>query len=99
MPTLPEVPQPPIPFLVSDIIRISIGFILLALFIRVIASWFRVDERFAFIRFLARITDPFIQPLRRFVKPVWMLDLSYLIAWFLLYSLEILLIQALPYGW
>ena len=98
MPTLPVLPEPPLPIL-TYIIRFGIGFILLALFIRAIASWFRIDERFAFIRFLARITDPFILPLRRFMKPIWMLDLSFFVAWFMLYCLQILLVQALPPGW
>jgi YggT family protein len=99
MPQLPDLPAPPIPFLLSSIIKIVIGIILLALFVRVIASFLRMDERYAFIRFLARITDPFIEPMRRIVKPVWRLDLSFFVAWFLLFTLEILLIQALPLGW
>jgi YggT family protein len=81
------------------VIQFGIGFIILAMLIRMIASWFRVDERFAFIRFLARITDPFITPIRRFVRPTWILDLSWLVAWFMLITIQILLLQALPAGW
>jgi len=79
--------------------QFGIGFIILAMLIRMIASWFRVDERFAFIRFLARITDPFITPIRRFVRPIWILDLSWLVAWFMLITIQMLLLQALPPGW
>lgn len=81
------------------LITYGIGFILLAMFVRAIASWFRVDDRFAFIRFLMRITDPFIVPLRRFVKPIMMLDLAFILSFFLLRILQVLLTQALPLGW
>jgi len=80
-------------------VKIVTGLIIVAMFVRFIASWFRIDERFAFIRFLAYITDPFIVPIRRIVKPVWMIDLSFLIAWFMLGILQALLLQALPAGW
>ena len=78
---------------------IGTGLIIVAMFVRFIASWFQLDERYAFIRFLAYITDPFIVPIRRIVKPVWVLDLSFFIVWFMLGTLNILLQQALPAGW
>lgn len=88
----------PVP-IVHWVIQFGIGFIILAMLIRMIASWFRVDERFALIRFLARITDPFITPIRRFVRPTGIFDLSWLMAWFMLITIQILLLQALPAGW
>jgi YggT family protein len=81
------------------VVSYLIGAIILAMLIRAIASWFRIDERYAIIRFLARLTDPFIVPLRRIVKPIGVIDLSYLIAWFMLITLQYLLLQALPAGW
>ncbi|MBA2396251.1 MAG: YggT family protein [Ktedonobacteraceae bacterium] len=66
--------------------------------IRAIASWFRIDERYAFIRFLARITDPFITPVRRLVPPVGFIDLSFIVTLFLLIILSQLLQQALFYS-
>ena len=90
----------PLPFpLVHWIVFFGIGFLILAMLIRAIASWFRIDERYAIIRFLARITDPFIDPVRRIVRPVGVMDLSFLIAWFLLGTIETLLLQALPLTW
>lgn len=85
--------------LVHYLITYGIGFVLLAMFIRALASWVRLDERNAFIRFLARVTDPFIEPVRRFVRPVGMLDLSFIVTWFMLYTIQMLLLQALPEGW
>ena len=88
----------PVP-IVSWIIYYGISFIILAMFIRAVASWFRIDERYAIIRFLARITDPFIDPVRRIVPPMGMFDMSFFIAWFMLRTLQVLLAQGLPPGW
>lgn len=81
------------------LIPFTVDVLILAMLIRAVASWFQMDERIAFIRFLARMTNPFIDPIRRFVPPVGFLDLSFLVAWFLLVTIQILLVQALPIGW
>ena len=73
--------------------------IILAMFVRAIASWFRIDERYAIIRFLARITDPFIEPVRRIVPPMGFIDMAFIVTWFLLRTMQILLLQGLPAGW
>jgi YggT family protein len=90
-------------FLELNILHYVIGYgisiLIFIMLVRVIASWIRIDERNAFIRTLAYITDPFIQPIRRLVRPVGVLDLSFLIAWFMLWTLRLLLLQALPPGW
>ena len=81
-------------------VTVSIGLLIVALFVRFIASWFQIDERFAFIRFLAHITDPFISPVRRIVPPVGFIDLSFIITLFLLIIMSQLLQQALlSSGW
>ena len=88
----------PIP-IVHLIVVYGIGIILFAIFARVIASWFRIDERFAIVRFLAYLTDPFLLPIRRFVPPVGFLDMSWIIATFMLQTVQILLLQSLPNTW
>ena len=88
----------PIP-IVSWIIYYGIGFLILAMIVRAFASWFRLDERYAIIRFLARITDPFIEPVRRIIPPIGMFDMAFIIAFFMLRTLQILLLQGLPPGW
>ena len=85
----------PLP-IIHWLVEFGIGFILLAMIIRAVASWFRIDERFAIIRFLARITDPFIDPVRRIVPPMCILDMAFFIAFFMLRIMQILLIQGLP---
>ncbi len=81
------------------IILYSTGALIIAMLVRAIASWFRFDERYAFIRFLARLTDPFIMPIRRIIRPVGMIDLAFFIGWFLVFTIQTLLLQALPNGW
>ena len=88
----------PIP-IVNWLIYYGISFIILVMFVRAIASWFRFDERYAIIRFLARITDPFIDPVRRIVPPMGFIDMAFIITFFLLRTMQILLMQGLPAGW
>ncbi len=90
---------PPDHGILYGVIKYGIGLLIIALLVRVFASWFGADERFAFIRFLARITDPFIVPIRRIVRPAGVMDLSFLIAFFFLSTIELLMLQALPTGW
>ncbi|GLV58616.1 hypothetical protein KDH_54460 [Dictyobacter sp. S3.2.2.5] len=91
---------PPLPVpIASIVIGYGINILILAMFVRAIASWFQMDDRFAFIRFLSRMTDPFIVPVRRVVGQIGFLDLSFLIAWFGLFIVRLLLLQSLPPGW
>jgi len=90
---------PPDHGILYGVIKYGVGLLIIALLVRVFASWFGADERFAFIRFLARITDPFIVPIRRIVRPAGVMDLSFLIAFFFLSTIELLMLQALPIGW
>lgn len=88
----------PIPIF-SILAQYGISILILAMLVRAIASWFGMDERVAFIRFLAHLTDPFITPFRRIMRPVGVLDFSFLVAFFVLITLQRLLIQAIPPGW
>ncbi len=83
----------------SLIISWGIGFLIVAIFVRVILSWFGIDERYTIVRFLARITDPLLNPVRRIMRNVGVFDLSFLVVSFLLIILRELLLQALPLGW
>ena len=90
---------PPDQGIVYGIILYGTGAIIIAMFVRAIASWFRIDERYAFIRFLARLTDPFIVPIRRIIRPVGIFDIAFFIGWFMVITMQHLLLQALPKGW
>ena len=84
---------------IYGIILYGMGALIIAMFVRAIASWFRIDERYAFIRFLARLTDPFIVPIRRIIRPVGIIDIAFFIGWCLVATIQTLLLQSLPPGW
>ena len=90
---------PPNHGVIYGIILYGTGAIIIAMFGRAVASWFRMDERYAFIRFLTRLTDPFIVPIRRIIRPVGIIDVAFFIGFFLVYTMKTLLLQALPKGW
>jgi YggT family protein len=86
--------------IIVNLAKYGIDALIIAMLIRIFASWFQFDERFAFIRFLAKLTDSFIAPIRRIVRPSsGTFDFSFLITWFLLITIQTLLLQALPYGY
>lgn len=88
----------PIP-IVNWIITYGIGFVIVAMIVRAIASWFGINERYAIIRFLARVSDPFIVPIRRILPPVGIFDISFFIAFFMLRVFMLLLQQSIPSSW
>jgi len=56
--------------------------VLLALIVRVIASWFGTFQYSRWMRPAYLLTDWAIQPLRKVVPPIGMIDITPLIAWF-----------------
>lgn len=72
----------------STIATIFVDFLYLlivAVVIRALLSWFPLSPRNPFVQFVARVTDPLIQPVRRVVPPLGMLDLSSMIVIVVLY--------------
>ena len=61
-----------------------LGLLSLAIFIRIILSWFMTTGN-RFTRFLMRFTDPILEPFRRLIPPLGgMIDISPIIVMFLL---------------
>ncbi|MGC9469156.1 MAG: YggT family protein [Anaerolineae bacterium] len=60
----------------------------LALFVRILFSWIRVPYASRIMRFLWNITEPVLAPLRRALPPLGGIDLSPLVAFFLLRLLQ-----------
>ena len=60
-------------------------FLAFAIFARSIISWFPIDRTGPVVRVLASITDPVIEPLRRVIPPIGMIDLTPMIAMFALF--------------
>ena len=56
-----------------------------AIFIRIILSWIGMDPENPVVVFLHEITEPILAPIRQFMPRMGMLDLSPMVAIFLLY--------------
>jgi len=73
------------------------GILQIALFARVIASWLRASPARWWVRWSFTLTEPLLRPLRRFIPPVGgMLDLTPLVAYFVLTLLSGLVVNAIP---
>ena len=72
-----------------DWIRVLVGWafsiVMLAIFIRVIASWFGVSEFRRWMRPLVLLSDWIIQPIRRLLPSTGMIDFSPVVAWLVLW--------------
>lgn len=67
-------------FLVSGLFTL----IMVALFVRVIASWFGISPYRPWMRPVMLLTSWIIEPIRRILPPFGMIDFSPLVAWLLL---------------
>ncbi|HET9726357.1 MAG TPA: YggT family protein [Gemmatimonadales bacterium] len=67
-------------FLVSGLFTLM----MVALFVRVIASWFGASPHQPWMRPVMLLTDWIIEPIRRILPPFGMLDFSPLVAWLVL---------------
>jgi len=62
----------------------AFGILKLALIIRVLSSWFPVSPHSKWIRWSYLLTDWLINPLRRVIPAIGMIDITPIIAWFAL---------------
>lgn len=65
----------------------------LALLVRVISSWVRVSPYSKWVRWAFVLTEPIIGPLRRVIPPLGMVDISPIVAYFLLGLLQRVLVD------
>jgi YggT family protein len=56
--------------------------VLIALLVRVFASWFGAGRYNRWIRWAYVLTDWVVEPLRRIIPPLGMFDITPLVAWF-----------------
>jgi YggT family protein len=83
-----------------SVLRLVVGWIFgilqIALFARVISSWFRTSPSRWWVRWSYTLTEPLLRPLRQLIPPVGgMLDLTPLVAYFILTLLSGLVVNAL----
>ena len=56
-----------------------------AIFARAMVSWFPIDREGPIVRILDAVTDPIVQPLRRIIPPIGVIDLTPTIAMIILF--------------
>ncbi len=71
-------------FFIIDLIATIISYYSWALIIYILMSWFPNARGSKIGQFLARICEPYLEPFRRFIPPLGMIDLSPLVALFVL---------------
>ena len=69
-------------------IQILAIILMVAIFIRIILLWVGMDTRKPVVILLHEITEPILSPIRRFIPPMGMLDLSPMMAIILLLILS-----------
>jgi YggT family protein len=71
----------------------------LLLMIRIIFSWGRVSYVNRVMRFLVRVTDPILLPLRQMIPPIGMFDISPIVAFFIIWLFQGAIVVTLLRGW
>ena len=62
----------------------AFAFLKLALMVRVLSSWFPVSPYSKWVRWSYVLTDWLIKPLRRVIPTLGMIDITPIVAWFLI---------------
>jgi YggT family protein len=70
------------------LIRWTFALLQIALIIRVVSSWIRISPYSPWIRWTFTLTEPILGPLRRIVPTLGMIDITPIIAYFLLSIIE-----------
>ncbi|HEY0779717.1 MAG TPA: YggT family protein [Gemmatirosa sp.] len=81
--------------LLLELISLTFAALQLALFVRVISSWFSLSPYSKWVRWAFVLTDWIVNPLRQIVPPLGMFDVTPIVAYFALTLLERLVIGAL----
>lgn len=68
------------------------------IFVRIIFSWGQPSYSNRFARFLITVTDPLLLPLRRRIRPVGMFDISPLVAFIIIWVLQVVVQRTLLSG-
>ncbi len=68
----------------SQVVWLLFNFLVIAILIRALLSWFQMDPANPFIQALSAVTDPIIDPIRRVVPRIMMIDFSPMIAMIIL---------------
>ncbi len=78
----------------ANIIQMFFYCYTILLFIRIVISWFPTWHHYHFVRFISFLTDPYLNIFRRILPPLGgVLDISPLLAFFVLRLLEMILLR------
>ena len=75
------------------LVYLGVQLVLFALIARVVGSWFGAGRFSRWLRPAYRITDWIVEPLRRFIPPIGIVDITPLAAWLLLQILLSILLR------
>lgn len=76
-------------------IETTYSVLVIALFIRVVSSWFGISPYSRWMRPVMALTNWLVEPIRRLLPPMGMFDLSPLVAYFALWLVKLLLLNVL----
>lgn len=79
----------------ATLVNLVFQVLIYAIIIRALLSWFPISPSNPLVQLLDAITEPVIAPLRRVVPRVGMMDITPMVAIFLLYILDSILQQGL----
>ena len=78
-----------------QLVNLLFGLYSLAIIARVFISWTRIDTYHPVVQFIYRITEPVLAPLRERIPPVGMMDISPIVALFVLLILQKIVVAVL----
>ena len=70
--------------IIRFLLSLVVVLLLIAVFVRVVGSWFGMGRYNRWTRWAYKLTDWIIRPLRQIIPPIGFVDISPFIAWFLL---------------
>ncbi|MFN2576978.1 MAG: YggT family protein [Pyrinomonadaceae bacterium] len=76
-----------------------LGLYTMAIFVRIIFSWVGMSYANPLMRFVVRITEPLLGPLRRMVPVVGMFDISPLVAFLIIWVCQSAVASTLLHAW
>jgi YggT family protein len=79
-------------FSLIDVVDALFNLLLILIIIRALMSWFRPDPHHPIVRFIYRITSKILDPIQRIIPSIGGLDLSPIVAIFLIQIVQRLLI-------
>ena len=77
---------------ITDVVLMALGWCIL---LRALISWVNPDPFNPIVQFLNRVTEPILYRIRRIVPPISGIDISPVVAFLLIISLQLFLVKTL----